>query len=192
LAPSTSAADFYTAEHGRLHKMTEAALPPQITDWLGKPTIVVEHVVTAELGLWLNFCIAVHDGNPLYWNYASALEITGEVIAPPAMLPSWGIAHDWAPGRSGPPLRTLELHFMVKEALDLPNGLVTEVEYALHDPIRAGDSVRAEQVLREVGPQRATRLGPGRNWTIDVVYRKPGGVLAGVQTLRFLGYRTAA
>jgi hypothetical protein len=172
--------------------MSETALPPLVESWLGQPVIVIDHVVTAEVGLWLNFCVAVQDGNPLYWNYAAALEITGEVIAPPAMLPSWGVTHDWSPGMTGPPLRTLELHFMVKEALGLPNGLVTEVELELHDPVRAGESLRVEQVLREVGAPRTTRLGPGRNWTIDVVYRKPGDVLAGVQTLRFLGYRTAS
>jgi len=171
--------------------MTSVDLPIQVRDWLGKAVVVVEHVVTAEVGLWLNFCVAVGDGNPLYWNYASALPVTGGVIAPPAMLPSWGIAHDWEPGRVGPPLRTLELHFMVKDALGLSNGLVTEVELELHDPFWAGDSVRVEQVLREVGPLRETRLGPGRNWTIDVVYRKPDNILAGIQTLRFLGYQRA-
>lgn len=170
-------------------RMTEAEPPAQIAAWLGKPVIVIDHVITAEVGLWLNFCVAVGDGNPLYWNYASALETTGEVIAAPAMLPSWGIPHDWTPGASGPPLRTLELHFMVKDALGLPNGLVTEVEFEFHDPIRAGDSLRVEQVLREVSAPRTTRLGPGRNWTIDVVYRKPDDILAGIQTLRFLGYR---
>ncbi|MDR3509012.1 MAG: MaoC family dehydratase N-terminal domain-containing protein [Caulobacteraceae bacterium] len=171
--------------------MIETALPPQVSQWLGKPVIVIEHVVTAEVGLWLNFCVAVQDANPLYWNYAAALGRTEAVIAPPAMLPSWGIPHDWSPGAEGPPLRTLELHFMVKDALGLPNGLVTEVEFELHDPIRAGDSVRVEQILKEVSPPRQTRLGHGRNWTIDVVYRKPGDILAGVQTLRFLGYRKA-
>ncbi|MDR3510976.1 MAG: MaoC family dehydratase N-terminal domain-containing protein [Caulobacteraceae bacterium] len=172
--------------------MSAMDLPPHVSDWIGKPAVVIDHVVRAEAGLWLNFCAAVGDGNPLYWNYAAAFDITGEAIAPPAMLPAWGIDHDWAPGRAGPPLRTLELHFRVKEALDLPNGLVTEVEFAFHEPVRAGQSVRVEQVLREVGPLRQTRLGPGRDWTIDVVYRKPGEALAGVQTLKFLGYRAAA
>jgi acyl dehydratase len=172
--------------------MTETSLPAAIADWIGKPMVVIEHVVTAEAGLWLNFCVAVGDGNPLYWNYAAALPHTGEAIAPPAMLPAWGIAHDWEPDRAGPPMRTLELHFMVKDALVLTHGLVTEVEFIFHEPIRAGDSVRVEQVLREVGPLKPTRLGPGRRWTIDVVYRKPDDGLAGIQTLRMLGYEADA
>ncbi|MBC2778962.1 FAS1-like dehydratase domain-containing protein [Parasphingopyxis marina] len=167
-------------------------LPQKVKDWLGKPVIVVDHVVTVEQGLWTNFCVAVKDGNPLYWDYSVSREETETVIAPPTMLPSWAIEHEWMPGREGPALRTLELHFMVKDALGLKNGLVTEVELELHDPLRAGDSVRAEQILRSVGEERETRLGLGRDWEIDVVYRKPDGSLAGVQTLHLLGYGKVA
>ena len=110
------------------------------------------------------------------------------MIAPPMMLPSWAIDHDWRPEREGPAPRTLELHFMVKDALGYKNGLVTEVELELHEPLRAGDSVKAEQILRSVGDERETKLGTGRNWEIDVVYHKPDGTLAGVQSLTFLGY----
>jgi acyl dehydratase len=164
-------------------------LPDEVRAWLGQPVVVVEHVVTVERGLWMNFCAAVHDGNPLYWDHAVARHHTGAVIAPPAMLPAWAVAHDWYPGKQGEGLRTLELHFMLKEALALSHGIVTEVELEFHEPVRAGDSVRAEQVLRDVGPARMTRLGPGRNWIIDVVYRRQDGVLLGVQTLHFLAYR---
>jgi hypothetical protein len=89
-------------------------------------------------------------------------------------------------------MRTLELHFMVKEALNYPSGLVTEVELELHEPLRAGDSVRAEQILRSVSEERDTRLGRGRDWVIEVIYRKPDGSLAGIQTLTMLGYRRDA
>jgi acyl dehydratase len=164
-------------------------LPDEVQAWIGVPMIVVEHVVTVERGLWMNFCAAVGDGNPLYWDHNIARQHTDAVIAPPAMLPSWAIEHDWYPGKQEPGLRTLELHFMVKDALQLPYGVVTEVELELHEPLRAGDSVRAEQILREVDREKMTRLGPGRNWTIDVVYRRPDMALLGIQTLRFLGYR---
>ena len=164
-------------------------LPEVVQGWLGQPVVAVEHVITVERGLWMNFCAAVGDGNPLYWDHAVARHHTGAVIAPPAMLPSWAVEHDWYPGKTGQGLRTLELHFMVKEAIGLPHGIVTEVEFEYHEPVKAGDSVRAEQVLKEVGKERMTRLGPGRNWTIEVVYRRQDGVLLGIQTLRFLAYR---
>ncbi|MEX6724696.1 FAS1-like dehydratase domain-containing protein [Parapedomonas caeni] len=163
-------------------------LPDLVAGWIGKPVIVVDHVITVERGLWANFCVAVQDGNPLYWTYAAAEALTGSVIAPPAMLPSWAIEHDWLPDRATPALRTLELHFMVKDALGITHGLVREVELVLHEPLRPGDSVRAEQILRSVSPVHDTRLGRGRSWVIDVVYRKPDGQLAGIQTLHLLGY----
>ncbi len=165
-----------------------SSLPDEVAQWLGKPVIVMDHVITVEQGLWANFCVAIEDANPLYWDYRIAREETDTVIAPPMMLPSWAIDHEWRPDRTGPAPRTLELHFMVKDALGLKNGLVTEVELELHEPLRAGDSVKAEQILRSVGEERETKLGIGRNWEIDVVYRKPDGALAGVQTLSFLGY----
>ncbi len=167
-------------------------LPQKVKDWLGKPVIIVDHVVTVEQGLWTNFCVAVGDGNPLYWDYPLSRDETESVIAPPMMLPSWAIEHDWSPDRAAPSLRTLELHFMVKDALGIKNGLVTEVELELHEPLRHGDSVRAEQILRRVEEERETKLGIGRNWDIDVVYRKPDGSLAGIQSLHFLGYGKVA
>lgn len=164
-------------------------LPDNVRQWLGKPVIVVENTITVERESWLTFCCAVNDANPLYWDDASAREYTGCAIAPPAILPSWGTERDWFPGKRGTGTRPLELHFMVKEALGYPHGIVTEVEVEWHEPVRAGDSVRAEQILREVAEEKVTRLGPGRRWTIDVVYRRRDQVLLGLQSLRFLGYR---
>jgi hypothetical protein len=60
---------------------------------------------------------------------------------------------------------------------------------AYHEPGRARDSVRVEQILRSVSDERATRLGPGRDWTIEVVYRRQDQVLLGLETMSFLGYR---
>lgn len=165
-------------------------LPALVQGWIGKAVVVVEHTVTVEKESWLTFCAAVQDGNPLYWDEAFAQQHTGSTIAPPAMLPSWASAQEWYPGKQGPGIRPMELHFMIKEALDYPNGIVTSVDIEYHEPVRAGDSVRVEQILREVGDERSTRLGPGRNWMIDVVFRRQDGVLLGVQAMAFIGYRS--
>lgn len=159
-------------------------LPEIVGSWLGKVVVTVEHSITVERELWLNFCAAVGDGNPLYWD-------TEQPTAPPAMLASWAVAHDWYPGKPGTGVRPLELHFMLKDAFDLPHGIVTEVEFEFHEPVRAGDRVSAEQWLREVGKERTTRLGPGRNWTIEVVYRRADRTLLGSQRMTFLSYRSA-
>lgn len=43
------------------------ALPDYVKAWIGKPVVKVANALTAEEGLWQNFCVAVEDGNPLYW-----------------------------------------------------------------------------------------------------------------------------
>ena len=166
-----------------------SALPENVISWIGKPVVVVDNVLTAEAGLWHNFCAAVEDGNPQYWQGVDGMA----PIAPPAMLPSWVIDHDWHPAMPAQKLRTLELHFMLKDALALPFGVVTDVELEFHQPVRAGDKLRAEQILIEVGDEYQTRMGPGRRWTIGVNYYQQnvghGETLAGIQTLHFVSYR---
>ena len=167
-------------------------LPELVRGWIGKAVVGVCDTVTVEKQSWVTFCAAVRDGNPLYWDEAFAQQHTGSTIAPPAMLPGWASAPEWYPGKQGDGIRPMELHFMIKEALDYPNGIVTSVDIEYHEPVRAGDSVRVEQILREVSEERSTRLGPGRNWIIDVVFRRQDGVLLGVQAMAFLGYRSGA
>lgn len=165
----------------------QKALPKPVADWLGKAVVSIGPFFAAEQGLWLNYCVAVQDANSLYWSGVDGL-IT-QPIAPPAMLPSWVVDHDWHPTPDHQPLRTLELHFMLKDALSLPYGVVTEVELAFHRPVRVGDQLRAEQVLADVSDEYATRMGPGRRWTIAVHYFHEDNALAGIQTLRFVSYR---
>lgn len=164
-------------------------LPDKVKDWIGNPVVVVENVLTADAGLWQNYCAAVEDANPLYWGGPEASELTDGAIAPPAMLPSWLVEHEWCPNPSKPKLRTMELHFMLKDALDIPYGVVTEVELEFHQPVRAGDKLHAEQILKEISEEYETRLGTGRRWTIVVNYYHEDGNLAGRQQLGFVAYR---
>jgi len=162
-------------------------LPSIVSDWIGTAVVKIGPFLTAEQGLWLNYCAAVEDANPLYWRGSE--ETNFEPIAPPAMLPSWVIDHHWNPNPTHKPLRTLELHFMLKDEFDLPFGVVTEVELEFHRPVKAGDQLRAEQVLVDVGDEYQTRMGLGRRWTIAVHYYHADDALAGIQTLRFVSYR---
>lgn len=165
--------------------MTE--LPEHVKAWIGQPVVKVENMLTAGPELWGNFCAAIEDGNPAYWG--DGLPENGGAVAPPAMLPAWTVQHEWYPNMESSKLRNLELHFMLKEALNLPNGIVGEASYEYRRPVRAGDRLHAEQILREIGDEYQTRLGPGRKWTIDVMYYHENRELAGIQTLRFTSYR---
>ncbi len=159
-------------------------LPQQIQDWIGKVVVVDEAEVAVERALIENFCSAVEDGNPLYWE---------EGISPPGMLSAHNRPHQWTPSRGDQPVnRPLELHFRVKDLLDLPRGIVAEQAYEFGVPLRVGDRVRAEQSLREVSELKTNKLGTGRNWTIDVTYKNQRGEIAGVESVSFFGYRRDA
>lgn len=138
------------------------------------------------------FAAAVEDGHPLYRDTPEAAALTHGPIAPPALLSAWNRPDPWVPG-GAPPSRALELHFRVKEALGLPKAVVTRAETELHAPIRPGNRVYAEQRLDTIGPMTANTLGPGRYWTISVLYRRQGdSALLGIETLGFYGYGAVA
>jgi hypothetical protein len=44
-------------------------------------------------------------------------------------------------------------------------------------------------VLRSVSDEKTTRLGTGRFWVIDVVYKNQAGALVGVESYTGFGYR---
>ncbi|MCB1614875.1 MAG: MaoC family dehydratase N-terminal domain-containing protein [Pseudomonadales bacterium] len=168
-------------------------LPAEVLAWIGRVVVVDEAEVLVERGLIENFCSSVEDGNPLYWDETVANEVCGGIISPPAMLSAYNRPHPWTPKRGDKPLnRPLELHFKVKDALDYPRGIVTELCFEFGVPVRPGDRLRAEQSLREVSEIKTNKLGTGRNWTIDVTYKNQSGAVAGVETLSFFGYRRAS
>ena len=43
-------------------------LPQKVKSWIGKTVIKENNAVKVQRGLWQNFCAAVEDGNPLYWD----------------------------------------------------------------------------------------------------------------------------
>lgn len=155
-------------------------LPQHIQDWIGKVVVVDDAEVAVEQALIENFCSAVEDGNPRYWQ---------DGMSPPGMLSAYNRPHPWTPARGDKPVnRPLELHFRVKDLLQLPRGIVTELAFEFGVPVRVGDRLRAEQSLREVSELKTNKLGTGRNWTIDVTYKNQHGELAGIETLSFFGY----
>jgi hypothetical protein len=159
-------------------------LPQQIQDWIGTVVVIDESEVAVDQSQIENFCSAVEDGNSVYWQ---------EGISPPGMLSAYNRPHPWTPSRRDQPVnRPLELHFRVKDLLDLPRGVVAEQSYEFGVPLRVGDRVRSEQSLRAVSDIKTNKLGTGRNWTIDVTYKNQNGEIAGVESVSFFGYRRDA
>ena len=104
------------------------------------------------------------------------------------MVSVWFRPHHWAPGRDGAHL-PLQTHFDLKARFALPEAVMTDNTIVFHEPVRPGDVLRTHQVLRSVSDEKTTKLGTGRFWEIDVVYRNPRGELVAVERYTGFGYR---
>jgi acyl dehydratase len=141
-----------------------------------------------ERGYIWTTCSSVENGNPLFWKDDAAAEITNGPIAPPTMLSVWFRPHNWAPWRTTPGL-ALQVHFDMKERLDLPEAIISENTMTFYEPVRIGDVITSCQRLRSVTEPKTTKLGTGRFWVIDVEYRNQTGELVGVESYTAFGYR---
>jgi len=163
-------------------------LPTDVTALIDQTCYEETADFPAERGYIWTACASVENGNPLYWDDTAAAEITGGPIAPPTMLSTWFRPHCWAPGRQAPKL-PLQVHFDLKEKLGLPEAIISEFTTVFHEPVRPGDVLTTCQRLRSVSTVKATKLGRGRFWTIDVEYRNTRGELCGVESYTGFGYR---
>jgi acyl dehydratase len=141
-----------------------------------------------ERGYVWTTCSSVENGNPLYWDDEVAGSLTGGPIAPPTMISVWFRPHHWAPGRSGQAM-PLQVHFDLKDRLALPEAVISENTITFHEPVRPGDRLRTYQILRSVSDEKTTKLGTGRFWVIEVVYRNQDGELLAVESYTAFGYR---
>jgi acyl dehydratase len=143
--------------------------------------------IACEPGYILHWLEATENANPLYWDPEHADQLSGGPVAPPSMLSVWMRPLVWKPD-TPEANRPLELHFRMKEAFGLPDGIVYRNEIAFHAPVRPGDRVRTTESVREIGEFRESRVGKGRNWTIDVTYRNQNDDIVGVETYEMFSY----
>jgi acyl dehydratase len=158
---------------------------------IGVEQYPVEGEFPVERGYVWTSCSSVENGNPLFWDDEVAREITGGPIAPPTMISVWFRPHHWAPGRTAVAL-PLQVHFDLKLLFDLPEAVMTDNTITFYDPVRPGDRLRTHQVLRSVSDPKATKLGTGRFWGIDVYYHNQDDDLVGIESYTGFGYRRAA
>jgi uncharacterized protein len=169
----------------------EAQAQAQAQAMVGKEQYHVEGEFPVERGYIWTSCSSVENGNPLYWDDDVAAQLTGGPIAPPSMISVWFRPHHWAPGRNEQVL-PLQVHFDLKQIFGLPEAVMTDNTIVWYDPVRPGDRLRTHQVLRSVSDEKTTKLGTGRFWVIDVVYRNRNEELLAVESYTGFGYRRAA
>jgi hypothetical protein len=166
-------------------------LPEEVRSWIGQKRYEVVGEFDVERGYIFTSCASVQNGNPLYWDEKVANDLTEGFIAPPSMISVWFRPHYWAPDRSEQ-AQPLQVHFDLKDRLDLPEAVMTDNTIVFREPVRLGDRLRTHQVLRSVSDLKTTKLGTGRFWVIDVEYENQHGESVGTESYTGFGYRRKA
>ena len=84
-------------------------MPAEIEALIGKVQYEIGGEFPVEQGYIFTSCSSVENGNPLFWDDATAAELTGGPIAPPTMVSVWFRPHHWSPGRTEQPM-PLQVH----------------------------------------------------------------------------------
>jgi len=163
-------------------------LPADVQGWIGKEQYKEKGEFPVEQGYIWTSCSSVENGNPLFWDEKAATELTDGPIAPPSMISVWFRPHLWAPGRTKE-AQPLQIHFDLKEALGLPEAVMTDNTITFYDPVRPGDLLETCQVLHSVSEPKTTKLGTGRFWVIEVRYTNQHGDRVAVESYTGFGYK---
>lgn len=163
-------------------------LPAEVKAWVGKEQYIEHAEFPVEMGYVYTSCSSVENGNPLYWDEKVANELTGGPIAPPSMISVWFRPHHWAPGRKEQS-QPLQVHFDLKEALGLPEAVMTDNTIVFGVPVRPGDLLTTSQILNSCSELKTTKLGTGRFWEIEVRYVNQDGDFVGSELYTGFGYK---
>jgi hypothetical protein len=136
-----------------------------------------------------HWCETLEDGNPLYLDteyarsqgYDSVIAPPGSVMTTFAMPLRW----PWPPGGKEP---APHIHYTIKALLDLPVGIINEIEVETGVALQLGDRVSVSQRLVSITPWKKTRLGEGHFWTMDRLYRDQEGALVCRERMTAFGY----
>jgi len=139
-----------------------------------------------------HWCETLEDGNPLYLDadYARAQGFDSIVAPPGSVMTTFAMPLRWPwPPPGAEPAR--HIHYVVKELLELPVGIITEIEVETGTPLQLGDRVRVSQRLVSISPWKKTRLGEGHFWTMDRIYRNQESALVCRERMTAFGYGRA-
>lgn len=162
-------------------------LPAEVAAMIGVPQYHQSADFDVERAYTYNTCAATQNGNPIYWDDSVAASLTGGPIAPPTTISLWMRPHYWQPGADGEQV-ALQVHFDMKRIFELPEAVMTDNTITFYDPVRPGDRISNQQVLKSVSGPKTTKLGSGRFWVIDVEFHNQRNELVGIETYTGFGY----
>jgi acyl dehydratase len=138
---------------------------------IGYTTRVRFGVAPVNVAMARHFAAMVHDANAGFWDEDFAREQWGGSIAPPAMLMTWVMSLEWAPGGALPvPLLTARVPLPGSTFVNSSND--TEFFH----PIRVGDLLNVTEELVDVSAEKRTVLGAGHFVTTCSTFRRQDGV----------------
>ena len=160
----------------RLQALTEESKPE------AAPLEVSEYLIR-------HWCEALEDGNPLYLDksYATSQGHSGLVAPPGSIMTTFSMPFRWPwppDGREPAP----HSHYTIKELLNLPVGIISDVELEFERPAEVGDRISVSQRLVSISPWKRTKLGEGHFWTMDRLYRNQHGDLIVRERMTGFGY----
>jgi hypothetical protein len=165
-------------------------LPDTVQSWIGSTLKAKLGPLPVEIGMCAAFTAATGDKSSAYFQTGAAArdgDQDGQHV-PPVMLPIWVRSLDGA-RPSLEEQQASEFHFRLKNALDLPLGIVKENAVYFYHRVKVGDVISCEQQLMEVTEERTNRLGIGRDWLIHINYYRQDGTLMGMESMRLFGYK---
>jgi acyl dehydratase len=149
------------------------------------PLVVSEYLIR-------HWCEALEDGNPLYLDeaFARGQGLPGVVAPPGAIMTALTMPFrwPWPPDRREP---MPHIHYLVKEALGLPVGIITDIDIEYGERPQIGDRISVSQRLVSVSPWKKTKVGEGHFWTMERTYRNQFGQVLARETMTAFGYGRA-
>jgi acyl dehydratase len=152
--------------------------------WIGRQTPVYSGDLRVELGTIHQYCSAIEDPNPSFWDEAFAERVWDGIIAPSAMMMVWTMQLRWKPG-SVTPLPPLMGQVPVPG--DTAINVSSDTEYFV--PVRPGDKITLTEELTGLSESQRTRVGVGNFVTTVSTYRNQHGVVVATQTNTLLRFR---
>jgi len=166
----------------------------RLEKYVGKPmgpaSVAPDPVNVPMVRHWV---AALDDQNPIYLDEAAAQRSRhGGLVAPPAMLQTWGMPTPKIEGiaeRGGSPLEIS--HDNIVKALDaegFTGTLATNSELEFVRYLRPGDHLRVSNELESVSARKTTGLGQGYFVTWITTYRDQAGEVVGRQLFRIFKF----
>ncbi|NIB42150.1 MaoC family dehydratase [Pseudomaricurvus alkylphenolicus] len=163
------------------------AIPDDVQEKIGVPLWASHSGCVVNDTSIKSYCAAARNGSTLFWRDTSGAP-RESAPAPAAMVSVWGRPDMWRPDADEPQW-ALQSHFYLKRELGLQDAVIVDSELEIAKPLRIGDLVDSVEIIRSISELKTTRLGTGRFWDIDVVYRNQSGEHVGTETYRAFGYQ---